>query len=244
MKSKDLSNQSAKQAVMAWQQGRHLRLLAEDFLDIGNGEWWDETRADHAAEELVSIKDDLKASGKRLDVNSFDRHACAVLHRKLELPPNLVAEEGFWRWLAVEKLLDIVEARSGEGGAHLRNYGIDASVTANRIAILWFRADMVYDDAANDPYHLARRPAHTDFWESGIIRHRYAWSPNLARALVRFQYRDPSSSQAFLHSTAERGVRELYKTLRRLHSTVSFEYLSDEELTALLESKSSDLVRA
>ena len=103
---------------------------------------------------------------------------------------------------------------------------------------------MVYDPEAEDRYHLATRPAHTDFWESGIIRHRYAWSRNLARSLVRFQYRDTESDQAFLHSTHESGIRELYKRLRRLHTTVSFEYLSDDEIMTVLESKSTDLKRA
>ena len=195
-------------------------------------------------EELNRIKEDLLGDGRRLDVNSFDKDACVILHRELALPPNLAANDGFWRWLAVEKLWTIVEARARSDWAHIRNYGIDASVTNNRIAILWFRAAMVYDGASEDPYHLARQPAHTDFWESGIIRHRYAWSPSLARSLVRFQYRNPSSAQAFLHSTNERGVRELYKRLRRLHSTISFEYLSELELLAILEQKSVGLTSA
>ena len=180
----------------------------------------------------------------RLDVNTFDKDACVILHRELHLPPDLAAVEGFWRWLAVEQFPDIVEARVRTELAHLRNYGIDASVTANRIAILWFRAHMVYDGKADDPYHLATRPAHTDFWESGIIRHRYAWSTNLARTLVTFQYRDPSSDEAYLHSTHANGVRELYKRLRRLHSTVSFEYLDGNEIWQILEEKSVDLERA
>ena len=244
MKGKTLSEQRAKLAVEARQQGNDYKLLRQDLGEVGNGTWWDESRADCAAEALIRIKDDLFAHGQRLDVNSFDRHASVILHRDLDLPPNLVADDGFWRWLAVENLWPIVEARAGGEWAHLRNYGIDASATDNRIAILWFRADMVYDEVSQDPYHLARQPAHTDFWESGIIRHRYAWSPNLARSLVRFQYRNASSAQAFLHSTDERGIRELYKRLRRLHSTVSFEYLNDQELQAILEEKSDGLTRA
>lgn len=244
MKGKTLSNEKAKLAVEARRQGKDYRLLREDLDEVGNGPWWDESRADRAAEELLRIRDELFHNGKRLDVNSFDRDACVILHRDLALPPNLVGDDGFWRWLALEKLPTIVEARTGHEWAHLRNYGIDASVTDNRIAILWFRADMVYDEASDDPYRLARQPAHTDFWESGIIRHRYAWSPNLARSLVRFQYRHASSAQAFLHSTDERGVRELYKRLRRLHSTVSFEYLSDHDLIAILEEKSVGLTPA
>ena len=203
---------------------------------------------DHAADALRRIRDKAEEVGEKLDVNTFDKDACAVLHRELEIPPNLIAADGFWRWLAVEKFGDLASTRSPKsrdsGFVLPRNYGAYASVTDNRIAIMWFRADMVYDPEAEDQYHLATRPAYTDFWESGIIRHRYAWSRNLARSLVRFQYRDRESDQAFLHSTHEEGIRELYKRLRRLHTTVSFEYLSNDEIMAILEQKSTDLKRA
>ena len=244
MKGKTVSSEKAKLAVEARRQGKAYKLLERDLGEVGTGSLWDESSVDHAGKEMRRIKDELLQHGRSLDVNSFDKDACVTLHRDLAIPPNLVAEDGFWRWLAVEKLSDIVEARARNDLAHLRTYGIDASVTANRIAILWFRADMVYESQSSDPYRLARQPAHTDFWESGIIRHRYAWSPSLARSLVKFQYRDPSSEQAFLHSTHAKGVRELYKRLRRLHSTISFEYLSDEDLWAILEEKSVDLRRA
>ena len=225
-------------------RGKPYKLLDSLLGEAGAGAPWDESRADSAVDRLVSLKDRLAVENVRLDVNSFDSEACVILHQELEIPPNLVAADGFWRWLAVEKFSEIVEARAHNQPAHLRNYGIDAAVTDNRIAILWFRANMVYDREVDDPYHLARRAAHTDFWESGIIRHRYAWSPNLARAFVDFQYPDPSSGKAYLHSTHEDGVRELYKRLRRLHTTVSFEYLSDDEIRSVLEEKSFDLHRA
>ena len=244
MRGKPLSNEMARTAVETRRQRKPYKLLDSNLGEVGTGSPWDESGADRAADRLASLKDKLAGDDVRLDVNSFDREACVILHRELNLPPNLAATDGFWRWLAVEKLADIVEARARSSPAHLRNYGIDASVTDNRIAILWFRASMVYDYEADDPYHLARRPAHTDFWESGIIRHRYAWSPNLARAFVNFQYRDPSSGKAYLHSTNENGIRELYKRLRRLHATVSFEFLSDNEIWAVLAEKSSDLQRA
>ena len=244
MRGKTLSNEKAKLVLEARQLQRSYKLLGEDYAEVGNGTLWDESRADLVAEQLISMKDELLRIGRRLDVNSFDKDACVILHRELDLPSDLVVHDGFWRWLAVEKFPEIVGARARGESALLRNYGVDASITANTIAILWFRAHMVYDAASTDPYHLARQPAHTDFWESGIIRHRYAWSPNLARSLVTFQYRDPSSEQAFLHSTHQYGVRELYKRLRRLHSTISFEYLSGEEIWALLGEKSTDLTRA
>ena len=244
MKGKTLSNEKAKLVVKARQQDKAYKLLGADFGVVGEGNLWDEDLADRTAVELGEIRDDLSRLNKALDVNSFDSSACVVVHRTLGLPSNLIAADGFWRWLAVEKFRDIIEARTRNDVAHPRNYGIDASVTDNRIAILWFRANMVYDADAVDPYHLAKQPAHTDFWESGIIRHRYAWSPSLARALLRFQYREATSGQAYLHSTHADGIRELYKRLRRLHSTISFEYLSDEVIREILVEKSVGLQRA
>ena len=244
MKGKTLSNEKAVAAVGARRQQKAYKLLQSDLGEVGAGTPWDESGADRAAVTLEELKDELLQDEIKLDVNSFDTKACVILHRELALPPNLVAADGFWRWLAVEKFASIVEARATNKPAHLRNYGIDAFVSDNRIAILWFRASMVHDGGAADPYHFARRLAHTDFWESGVIRHRYAWSPNLARALVAFQYRDSSSDKAYLHSTRENGIRALYKRLRRLHTTVSFEYLTDEEIRAVLKEKSIGLERA
>ena len=248
MKGLTLSHETAKRALDARQNGVPMRLLDSDFIEVGTGPWWDASKADRAPDELRRIKDQAEELRKKLNVNTFDKDASAVLHRELELPPNLVAADGFWRWLAVEKFGDLVAARSPKspdsGFVLPRNYGINASVTDNRIAIMWFRADMVYDPESEVPYHLAKRPAHTDFWESGIIRHRYAWSRNLARSLVRFQYRTSESDQAFLHSTHVEGIRELYKRLRRLHTAVSFEYLGDDEINTILEQKSAYLKRA
>ena len=168
MEGRSVSNEKAKLVVESLQQGRAYRLLGEDLDWVGNGDPWPESKADGAAQQLLLMKARLLEDGKRLDVNSFDRDPCVVLHRELDLPPDLIAQEGFWRWLAVEKFADIVESRARGESARLRNYGINASTTANTIAILWFRADMVYDAESEDPYHLARQPAHTDFWNRAL----------------------------------------------------------------------------
>ena len=143
MKGKTLSHDRAKQALEQRQRGMPLKLLDSDFGEVGVEPWWDESKADRAADGLRRIRGKAEERGEKLDVNTFDKDACAVLHRELELPPNLVAADGFWRWLAVEKFGELVEARSPksrEGGVALtRNFGVNASVTDNRIAIMWFR---------------------------------------------------------------------------------------------------------
>ena len=248
MRGKTLTNEKAESVIEARRARLDHKLLEADFEWAGHGPDWDESKADDVAAQLNALKDELLERGEKLDVNSFDRKACVTLHHALALPPELAAQEGFWRWLAVEKLPTIVEERARRRNAewsHLRNYGIYSSIVDNRLAILWFRADMVYDPEADDPYELAKTLAHEDFWNSCIIRHRYGWSPGLARTLVRFQYRDPSSQKPFIDSSNHaRGIRELYKRLRRLHSTVAFEYLSYDELWRILEEKTIDLRRA
>lgn len=250
MRGFTLSNDIAREAALARQEGKDYKILDENRGVVGSGEAWDEGLADTAATTLNNKVRVLCQNGEKVNVNTFDAYACEYIHSDLQLPPNLVASEGFWRWLAVEKFSEVIEARrsprrvSAGLPASLRSYGIDAPIEANRLAIIWFRANTVYDADADDPYHLAKRPAHTDFWESAIIRHRYGWCGNLARGLVKFQYRDPSSSKAHLHSGDNNGIRALYRRLRQLQATIAFEYLTDDQILNILEEKSADLRRA
>ena len=248
MKAKSLSDAAARQAIETRRNGSE-NYTMNDTNIVGEGEHWDESKADQA----LSILSTKAGNEKRLDVENFDRIVCADLHRTLTLTPDVAASRGFWRWLAVEKFSDLIERRHGSPGkpAHLRNYGIDKPVTENRIAILWFRAEMLYDSRATDPYHLAMRSLDTDFLESGIIRPKYAWCRNLARALVQFQYRDPLSNRPYLRNPRsndqgrpDRGIRELYKRLRRMHSIMAFELMSDDALWQMLDEQSHGLERA
>ncbi|MCY4651796.1 MAG: DUF6339 family protein, partial [Dehalococcoidia bacterium] len=105
----------------------------------------------------------------------------------------------------------------------------------------WLRADIVYDEGNANPYHLSTRLSSTDFWESGIIRHRYGWAPSLARAFVEFQYPDPDSGKATKAIGSEYGVRVLYKRLKRLHAIIAFDHMTTEEIIPILKDRSADL---
>ena len=242
----DLSNEVARRVILARQQGRDSRVLDSEIGHVGRGQVWKSKNADSAVIKLMDLRDELLA-GERSDINDqlFDRAACKILHQELKISPNLAASDGFWRWLAVEKFCDVIEARHSRRSsvARLMNFGIDGPPTSNRLRILWLRADIVYDACNEDSYHLATRLSPTDFWESGIIRHRYGWSRNLARVMTRFQYPDPDSGVGRLHLTRENGIRMLYKRLKRMHSTIAFECLQESELLDLLEAKSADLLQ-
>ena len=241
-----LRNEIARRVILARQHGRDSRVLDSELDHVGSGQVWKPENADGAALKLADLKDEL-LTAERSDANDqlFDRTACKILHQELNLSPSLAASDGFWRWLAVERFCDVIEARHSRRSsvARLMNFGIDGPPTSNRLRILWLRADIVHDVGKEDPYHLATRLSPTDFWESGIIRHRYGWSRNLARLLTRFQYPDPDSGRGTLHLTHENGIRMLYKRLKRMHSTIAFEYLDDSELLEILETKSADLLR-
>ena len=128
MKAKALSHEVAFKVVDSRQQGIPYKLLAHELNYAGHGDQWDESQADTAADRLRQLRDQILQSGDSLTVNTFDRHACPIIHRALDVPSNLAAEDGFWRWLAVEKFPDVIEARhAGLQKPPLPTKGITAS---------------------------------------------------------------------------------------------------------------------
>ncbi len=247
--SKSLSNDAARRIVQrARENGQIPKVLESDLEEIGGGyDSWKVEAVVEAAEHLIRLKEELLTDARSIVKDQkFDRAACRIIHQQLNLPLNLAAVDGFWRWLAVDKFYEIIESGHNRTSEHagLGNFGIDSSADYGRLKILWLRADIVYDAEHDDPYHLSDRLSPTDFWESGIIRHQYGWAPNLARALVSFQYPDPDSGKGILHLTHENGIRTLYKRLRQMHTTVAFEYLDDTQLADLLARLSDRLERA
>ena len=243
-----ISDINANKIVESRRAGQDYRVTDSDIEYVGDsGESWDGSHIAKLAKDLTALQNSVHESGYGTpERNRFDRVACQIIHSDLKAPPYMIADAGFWRWLAVDKLYPVIENRhkTRSRPAGLNNFGITASATYNRLFILYLRAEIVYDDEADDPYHLSRTLSPTDFWESGIIRHRYGWAPSLARAFVRFQYPDPESGKGTLNLTHDNGIRQLYKTLRRLHATIAFEYLTVQEIVEILEERSANLERA
>ena len=244
-----LSDENARMAIVERRRKVPRKLLARDCGTIKIPDSWDPAVVEDACSAVRRLVVKLQEDGVKVDGFNFDRMACSLIHKKMQLPSIVAASGGYWRWLAVERLHDVIEARHHNPAknphAHLRNYGIGTrDMGQNRLAILWLRANMLYDDEADNPYHLAERFLHTDFVESAIIRHRFGWCRNLARVLVKFQYRHPATKETYLRNTGSRSIRELYKRLRHLHSVYAFEFMSEHELWSVLEKHSEDLLRA
>ena len=194
---------------------------------------------------LAEIRSSLRQLGRG---TRFDANAGRILHdRTRSLPVHIQEDAGFWRWLAIEQGCDIIEYRFGVSEwAGIGNFGLGGRWD-NLFLRLWFRADIAYDSSEDSPYQLVAL-GDVDFWVSGILRHRYGSSRTLAKAFVKFAYPDPSEPaqdrwQLAGERSRDKGIRVLYKNLRRLHAIVAYETLSVDQCTEILESLSKNLPR-
>lgn len=148
----------------------------------------------------------------------FEAQACELVHRLLPFNAQVFSDPGFWTWLAVAKLSDIVEWRHGSKARHVKvaNYGVGDKVE-NLFFRMWLRAEIAKDPEDKDPYRFARIEDQ-DLWRSHILRPGWTNAREVAKALIKLQ-----ADEAKRLSTD--GVRELAKRLRRLRANVVFEVL-------------------
>lgn len=170
------------------------------------------------------------------DYATFDGEMAVTLHRTAKLPLAHASDIGFWRWLAVEHGRDLVVFRHSES-ASLANYGIGRQWD-NLLMRSWFRADLSCDRKSEDPYALTKRGG-SDFWASGVVRHRYSSARNVVRALIRFQFNGDDPFNGRFNTDK---IREIYKRIRHIQATVSLELLTDDECDELLRELARDLV--
>ena len=199
-------------------------------------------RAAASVGNAIKVLRDLHGRSQgRSDWAAFDGEAAVAFHSAIgSLPSAIEKDRGFWIWTALQ-LFNVIEWRHARPeGAHRYNYGLGAR-TSNYPMRLWLRASSSYDDLAADPYELTRRGT-VDFWESGIIRHRYSSCRALVRAFVRYQYPAPSG-RARLHPTHPDGLRSLYRILRREYAKdkIAIRSLDDAGAYALLHRLGSQL---
>ena len=182
---------------------------------------------------LAEVRQNLRILN---DHENFDAELAVQLHDSCSLPLAGAADLGYWRWLTINHARDLVEFRHGEN-AGLANYGIGRQWD-NLLMRSWFRAELSRDETLEDPYSLTKRGG-SDFWASGVVRHRYSSARNMVRDLVRFQFEIGDPLNGRLNTVR---IRELYKRIRLIQASVSLELLTDAECDELLEELASDLV--
>ncbi len=159
--------------------------------------------------------------------NRFEAQACEVVHRGMPgLPGMVLADPGFWRWLAVKHFRDLVEWRHGgrrPDGAHPNNFGIGAT-KRNLLYRMYFRAEISYDENAEEPYRLSRI-SDKDLWESHLLAVRAGNIRPFVRAFLRYLYPDPEGKRAVDLDT----LRVLATRINRLRANRFFELVADED---------------
>ncbi|MCY4651820.1 MAG: hypothetical protein OXC95_01505, partial [Dehalococcoidia bacterium] len=120
-RAKSISTDTALKAIQASREGNDYRLTESDISYIGdpNGKLWPDSDADQLAEILSKIQEAAHVSGYSIrERQEFDRHASKTIHEALVLTPEIIVDPGFWRWLAVDKLYEILEKRHRSRGQY------------------------------------------------------------------------------------------------------------------------------
>lgn len=231
-----MESSKAKQFILLRREGNEPSL--DGYVNvIGTGDEYPISHVQQLYKELFLIKENYPVELKQRDEKGgkFEAEACAIVHKFLKFNPQVFSDSGFWIWLAVTQLSAIVEWRHGgaDRPAALANYGIGNRIE-NLIFRMWLRAELVFDQTANDPYWLAKR-GDQDLWRSHILRQNYANVRELTKTLIKFQCQ-PDGNRL-----GTEGIRELAKRIRRLRANIMFEFLNTDQLMMLLTQQSNGL---
>lgn len=161
----------------------------------------------------------------------FEAEACSITHELMRhLPREALDDPDFWKYLTVIYFRDLVEWRHGGHGryANLANYGV-SSERRNLLLRMFYRAEVVFDPEAKEPYRLAHQ-GDEDLWKSHFGAVRVGNCPNVVKAFLRKVF--PAGEAPRLKT---KQVRELAKNLTRLRSNIILELYDVEAALNLIE---------
>lgn len=237
MRYPTVSISDAKLTLEAWRAGDHRRPSATYIGD--SSDVFDEEMVDDVSRAIQELRKRLGEPSDRRYWARFEGNAAAVIHESLEIPPEVASDHEFWLWLVFGSGYDypaqLVNWRHGRGEAPFdardSNYGITTNLEAGFFSRAWLRGDIGYDPSRDDPYELALR-GDQDLWRSHILRTEYGQIPQIARALLVFQYPDDDPDHPAVSNDT---IREMAKELRRRHASEAFELMSEDQARALIE---------
>ncbi|MEU6763572.1 DUF6339 family protein [Streptomyces sp. NPDC046853] len=166
----------------------------------------------------------------------FDLDLAALLHGKMDLMPAEAASGDVWAFLALILLPDVAYWR------YPRPPGdrvVASDLTRHVFGRLWWRAHLVRDSAAPEPYAALDILGEAAFDQIYARRKALGGSPHLVRNILH------AWAAVDLHGLPEREVlRDFLKRLLRLAPFVIFEALDDSELRAELSAVAEESVAA
>lgn len=155
----------------------------------------------------------------------FDAEAAVLLHRTLNAAPAEASRGGAWEYLAAVLLPDVVRWRfpGGEDGTPPARF---LAGRRNAFRRLWWRAHLVLDEKADEPYGLL-----FELYEDELVqileRPNLAGIPHLTRAVGR----ELLAAAARHRRVARRDlIRDAQKRIMRLSAFVCFEAFAEVDL--------------
>jgi len=204
---------------------------------VGEGDEFDVSQTNSMLKKLSQLKSKLPNPLPTAKGRDFESPASEVVHKSLELNALAASSREFWLWMTFGadsgQLLELVDWRFGTQ-KHINdvNYGITsrAGTWEGLFARLWWRGSIGFDQNFEDPYDIAKR-GDIDIWRSHVIRQEYGRCATVARALIRYQHPDSDPKSKTL---TIKKLRELAKRLRIVDATMSYELLTEAQITELI----------
>ncbi|MEV0319084.1 DUF6339 family protein [Streptomyces sp. NPDC050658] len=166
----------------------------------------------------------------------FDLDLASLLHTEMDLMPAEAASGDVWAFLALVLLPDVAHWR------YPRPPGdrvVASDLTRHVFGRLWWRAHLVRDPSAPEPYAALDILGEAAFDQIYARRKSLGGSPHLVRNILH------AWAAVDLHGLAERDVlRDFLKRLLRLAPFVIFEALDDTELRTELLAVAEESVAA
>lgn len=208
----------------------------------GADEVFDVDRVDDVSRQLQVLRRVMgePSEGDRRYFAKFEGEASAIVHQALELPPYVAVDHEFWLWFTLGSDFDypakLVAWRHGGRAetpydAKDSNFGLTTDLEQGFFSRVWLRGNIGWDPERADPYELSKR-GDQDLWRSHLLRTEYGQVPNVAKALLRFQYGDDHPDVPRVKTKV---IREMAKELRRRQATSAFELLDWDEAQQLVE---------
>ncbi|QDQ96341.1 DUF6339 family protein [Tomitella fengzijianii] len=186
------------------------------------------------AEQLDSLRESVLRHAKNAGFpeppkvqarESFDLAVARHLHRESGLAPAEAAAGGVWAFLALILLPDVLVWRFPEP---VRDRALGTDLTRHVFGRLWWRAQLIHDSSADDPYADLGRIGGEAFGQIYERRNSIGASPALVRAIIT----------VWNEVEAQRRNRDVFrdfmKRVLRLGWFMRFETLEQTQLQALL----------
>jgi hypothetical protein len=195
-----------------------------------------------SAEEVVAtaceaIRNSTPKKSRTKDADAFEGELSVNFYRSLaQLPPEVLNDLDFWRYIACTHLSDFIIWRDGSAALPASRAGFGAGKSAagfqDCVPYRMFRRGQIAYLAkipGVTPLQIAIIPG-TDLWRSHVLRVRIGNAPTAAATflLIADSYRIGGISPTKLS-------REAAKLVRRLRSNLLMDYLNCDECREVIE---------